>query len=560
VAASSSLVDDAWRARVERWEALHAERLVPGEIPCTTLSGIPVDAIYNGGAREDHDDKIGLAGEYPFTRGINPGMYREQLWVMGQYSGRANAKETNRRIRNLLTQGQRGFSIALDLPTQVGLDSDSPLARGEVGRVGVAIDSLRDMEILLKDIPLDQVRQIRTTANAIGPIAVALFVAAAERFGFSPKQFKVMLQNDVMKEYVARGTQIFPPRAGLRFSVDVIEYCARQLPHWEPIEFCGYHIRDAGSNAIQELAIAVANGIEYIESTCKRGLAIDDFAHSLFMFLCAHIDIFEEVAKFRAARRIWARIMKDKFGATHPESWRLNIFSYTLGSPLTAQEPLNNVVRVAYEALAAILGGAQTLATSSYDEAIQLPSDDAARISLRTQQILAYETGVARTADPLGGSYFVEALTDQLEKRVLDMLGEIERQGGALAALESGWIGRQIDDEAYRQQMEIENGSRVIVGVNRFRQEEGSGPTAFRGGLTADSAVENEQIASLVELRSTRDSARVNRCLSDVRSAAAGGTNTVPPILEAVRAYATVGEICDVLRQVWGEYRSHLQQ
>ena len=545
----------AWQERIARWERVHEDRVRPGEVPCVTLSGIPVAPLYGpGGAVDPEQDQIGLPGEYPFTRGISPGMYREQLWVMGQYSGRADARETNRRIRNLLAQGQRGFSIALDLPTQVGLDSDSPLARGEVGKVGVAIDSLRDMEVLLEGIPLDQIRQVRTTANAIGPIAVALFVAGAERFGYSPKQFKVMLQNDVLKEYVARGTQIFPPREGLRFSVDVIEYCARNLPHWEPIEFCGYHIRDAGSNAIQELAIAIANGIEYIEATQARGLKIDEFAHSLFMFLCAHIDLFEEVAKFRAARRLWARIMRGRFGATAPDSWRLNIFSYTLGSTLTAQEPLNNIVRVAYEALAAVLGGAQTLATSSYDEAIQLPSDEAGRVSLRTQQILAYETGVARTADPLGGSYFVEALTDELERRVLGLLAEIETRGGALAALESGWIGSQIDEEAYRQQLDVEEGARVVVGVNKFQTA--STPTAFAEALRSDPSIEGAQVARLAELRATRDSAIVELRLDRLRNAASDQANTIPYIIEAVRAYATVGEISDVLRQVWGTYRS----
>jgi methylmalonyl-CoA mutase N-terminal domain/subunit len=338
--------------------------------------------------------------------------------------------------------------------------------------------------------------------------------------------------------------------------VDVIEYCARELRNWEPIEFCGYHIRDAGANAVQELAIAIANAIEYIDETRKRGLAIDEFAHSLFMFLCAHIDLFEEVAKFRVARRLWSRIMREKFGASNPESWRLNIFSYTLGSPLTAQEPLNNVVRVAYEALAAVLGGTQTLATSSYDEGIQLPSDEAVRISLRTQQILAYETGVTRTADPLGGSYYVEALTDQLEERVLALLSQIEDRGGALAALESGWIGKLIDEEAYRQQLEIERGTRVVVGVNRFRQSDDAQPVAFRGTLTADGSVEREQIASLVDLRATRDAAAVERGLDRLRNAATDGANTVPFILDAVRSYTTVGEICDVLRQVWGVYKS----
>ncbi len=323
-------------------------------------------------------------------------MYRERLWVMGQYSGFGSAKQTNARIRQLLGEGQLGFSVALDLPTQLGLDSDDPRSVGEVGRVGVPIDSIRDMVDLLDGIPLDNVRQIRTTANAIGPLAVALFLAGAEAHGYRGDQFKVMLQNDVLKEYVARGTYIFPPDKGLRFSVDVIEYCARTLPHWEPIEFCGYHIRDSGSNAVQEVAIAVANGIEYIDSALGRGLGIDQFAESLFMFLSAHLDLFEEAAKFRATRRLWARLMRDRYGASDP-SCRLNLFVYTLGSPQTAQEPLNNIVRIAYQAMAAILGGVQTLATSAYDEALQLPSEEAVRVSLRTQQILAYETGVART-------------------------------------------------------------------------------------------------------------------------------------------------------------------
>ena len=521
-----------------------------------TLSGLPLRSVYTPldlSERDwDHSRQLGLPGQYPFTRGVTPGMYRDQLWVMGQYSGYGSPEDTNRRIRRLLEQGQRGFSIALDLPTQNGFDSDHPLAKGEVGRVGVSINSLQDMEELLGGIPLDQVRQIRTTANAIGPIAVALFIAAAEKHGYSPRQFRVMLQNDILKEYVARGTYIFPPRRALEFSVDVVEYCARHLPHWEPIEFCGYHFRDSGANAVQELAFALANGLEYIQAALRRGLDIDSFAHSIYVFLSAHLDLFEEVAKFRAARRIWARLMRERFHAKREESWKLNIFVYTLGSPLTAQEPLNNVIRVAYEALAAVLGGVQTLATSSFDEAIRLPSEEASRVSLRTQQILAYETGGAGAADPLGGSYLIESLTDTLEREVHRYLDMIERLGGALAALEQGWIRTEIEREAYRQQQAIESGERVVVGVNRFTTQE---KAAFREGLPVDPGLEERQIQRLRALRERRDSARVDRALEELRALAARGENTVPAILEAVRAYATVGEICSTLKEVWGEYK-----
>jgi methylmalonyl-CoA mutase N-terminal domain/subunit len=539
-------------ARIAGWSKENGSRLAPGEVGGETLSRLPVGPLYTHLDTEDlnPDEDLGLPGEFPFTRGVFPGMYRERLWVMGQYSGFGSAKETNKRIRSLLAQGQLGFSIALDLPTQLGLDSDDPRSHGEVGRVGVPIDSIRDMVELLDGIPLDGIRQIRTTANAIGPLAVALFVAGAEAHGYRGDQFKVMLQNDVLKEYVARGTYIFPPEHGLRFSADVIEYCARNLPTWEPIEFCGYHIRDSGSNAIQELAIAIANGLEYIDATLSRGLAIDDFAESLFMFLSAHLDLFEEVAKFRAARRLWARLMRRRYGASD-DACRLNLFVYTLGSPQTAQEPLNNIVRIAYQALGAILGGAQTLATTAYDEAIQLPGEEAVRISLRTQQILAYETGAARTADPLAGSYFVESLTDQVEVAALDLLAEIERVGGALAALRSGWIADQLEEEAYRQQRSIEDGERVVVGVNRFRVDEG---VASVPSSRPDPALERDAVERLERLRATRDAASVEEALARLQAAAAADRNSVEPILDAVRAEATVGEICGALKSVWGTY------
>jgi methylmalonyl-CoA mutase N-terminal domain/subunit len=542
--------DTTFEARVAAWERAYGERLEPGEAGSETLSQLPIAALYShvDADRRDPADELGLPGEFPYTRGVVPGMYRERLWVMGQYSGFGSAKQTNARIRRLLSEGQLGFSVALDLPTQLGLDSDDPRALGEVGRVGVPIDSIRDMVDLLDGIPLDKIRQIRTTANAIGPLAVALFVAGAEAHGYSGGQFKVMLQNDVLKEYVARGTYIFPPQHGLRFSVDVIEYCARNLPNWEPIEFCGYHIRDSGSNAVQEVAIAAANGIEYIDAALSRGLAIDQFAESLFMFLSAHLDLFEEVAKFRATRRLWARLMRDKYGASEP-SCRLNLFVYTLGSPQTAQEPLNNIVRITCQAMAAILGGVQTLATSAYDEALQLPSDEAVRVSLRTQQILAYETGVARTADPLAGSYLVEDLTDRLEAAIGAELSRISELGGALAALNSGWIAAQLEDEAYRQQRAIEAGERVVVGVNRFQAEE---QAELRHVQRTDPALEHEAVGRLADLRATRDGGGVERALDDLRQAAASDRNTVEPILRAVRAEATVGEICSALKSVWG--------
>jgi methylmalonyl-CoA mutase N-terminal domain/subunit len=547
----------AIRARNEAWQRQYATRLAPGEAGGATTSGFEVLPVYtpldvDGGQVLQRDlERLGMPGEAPYARGVRPGMYREQLWVMGMYSGRASPEETNRRIRSLLQSGQKGFSVALDLPTQNGYDSDHPLARGEVGKVGVPIDSLHDMRTLLSGIALNEVRQIRTTANAIGPIAVALFIAAAQTHGYSPKDFKVMFQNDVLKEYVARGTYIFPPRRGLRFSVDVIEYCAEHLPHWEPIEFCGYHIRDSGSSAVQELAIALADGRAYMDAALARGLRIDDFARSIFLFLAAGIDVFEEVAKYRAARRIWSDLLRNHYGATDEASCALKIFVYTLGSALTARDPLNNTVRVAYEAMAAVLGGVQTMATSSFDEALGLPSDDAVRVALRTQQILAYETGVARTADPLGGSYYVECLTDQMEAAVREYMRRIDEQGGALAAIESGWIKAQLDEAAYRLQRRIDSGEHPMVGVNRFVDDQ---PVSLRPVPTVSGEEEARQIESLRRVRATRDAARAQRALDAVRIAAQEGRNTVPPILDAVKAYATVGEICDVLRQVWGRH------
>jgi methylmalonyl-CoA mutase N-terminal domain/subunit len=546
-------VDEELAAEVRRWAARHAAALARAADP-VTLSGIPLKPVFtplDGGpvGPEAYLGDLGLPGEYPFTRGIQPGMYRGGPWVMGMYSGRASPAATNDRIRRLLASGQGGFSIALDLPTQNGLDSDHPLAVGEVGKVGVPIDSLADVVELLDGIPLDQVRQIRTTANAIGPIAVALFIAAAQAGGYQPADFKVLLQNDVLKEYLARGTYIFPPRAGLEFSVDVIEYCARELPTWEPIEFCGYHIRDAGSSAVQELAIALSNGREYIGTALRRGLAIDDFGGSVYLFLAAHIDVLEEVAKFRAARRLWASMMREEYGSTSEATWAAKLFVYTLGSAQTAREPLNNIVRVAYQSLAAALGGVQTLATSSYDEAIQLPSDEAAKMGLRTQQILAYETGLSGTADPLGGSYAVEYLTDEIERRTRAQMRVIAEHGGALQALESGWLRDQIDDHSYQTQLRIERGEQAVVGVNRFVDDQQAGKLDF---YEAGEDFEAEQRERLARVRERRDTGRVDDCLSELIAAARRRQNTIPPILAAVHAQATVGEICSALASVWG--------
>ena len=524
------------------------------EIGIQTRSSLSVKSTYMEQDLEDaafHPARdLAAPGSFPFTRGLVADGYRERLWVMGQYSGYGSPRETNRRIRNLLQQGQAGFSVALDLPTQMGLDSDDPLAAGEVGKVGVPIDSLLDMVELLDGIPLDQVRQIRTTANAVGPVFVALFLAAGEEFGYSSDQFRVMFQNDVLKEYVARGTYIFPPAAGLQFSVDAIEYCANNVPNWEPIEFCGYHIRDSGSNAVQEVAFAIANALAYLDATRARGVNIDELASSLYMFLSAGQDLFEEVAKFRATRRIWARLLHDRYDVKE-EHCGLHIFAYTLGSAQTLREPLNNVVRIAYQALGAVLGGVQTLATTAYDEAFQLPSEDAVRISLRTQQILAYETGVARTTDPLAGAYFIESLTTELEDAIGAKLREVEEHDGAVGALASGWLAREIDEEAFRQHQEVESGDRPVVGLTHFTTDE---VVEVGHRLSPAPGLEEDQCAKLAKLRAERHP-KVVETLAELRRAAAEGRNTVPFILTAVKEYASVGEIVATLKTVWGVHK-----
>jgi len=521
----------------------------------TTTSGIPVKRVYTPRDLEEirfhYDRDLGEPGQYPYTRGIDPEMYRKDLWVMGQYAGFGSAEEANERYKFILKQGGTGFSIALDLPTQIGLDSDNPLARGEVGKIGVAIDSLRDMEIIFDGIPLDRVRHIRTSACSIGPLALALFLAVMEKQGVSPHRCSIILQNDVLKEYPVRGTQIFPPRPALKFAVDAIEYCAKELPTWQPLMVSGYHFRDAGANAIQEIAFTYANAIAYIEETLRRGVPIDQFASTIRLHFCASMELFEEIAKLRAGRRMWAKLIKERYGAKDPRSWIFRHHSGTLGGNLTAQQPLNNIVRVTIEALSAILGGSQSLRTSSMDEAYAIPTEEAERVAIRTQQIIAYESGVTKTVDPLGGSYFMESLTSQMEEEANRYLQKIENMGGAIATIEKGFIQREIDESAYQVQKEIERGERVMVGLNKFQTDEKVSIKTFKSGpKTAE-----RQIARLKKVRAERNGASVQAALGEVRNAAEREENLVLPILKAVKAHATVGEIFDILREIFGDYR-----
>lgn len=524
---------------------------VPGKF--RTISGIELKAAYTPEdlAGFEYDAKLGLPGKYPFTRGISPEMYRENLWVMGQYSGFASAEEANKRYRYLIEQGQTGFSVALDLPTQMGYDSDHPMAEGEVGKVGVAIDSLRDVEELFKGIQLEKVRQIRTTANANALILLAMFVAFARKNNIDPNNIRFFLQNDILKEYICRGTFIFPPGPSVKLSVDVIEYCAKYLTNWTPIAVCGYHIRDAGATAAQELAFTFANLICYTDAAVARGTDIDRFAPNLFFFLASHIDLLEEVAKFRASRRIWSKIMRDRYGAKDPRSQSLRIFIMTMGGALTAEQPLNNVVRVTLEALAAVLGGVQTIATSSYDEALSIPTEQSVTVALRTQQIIAYESGVTQSVDPLGGSYLVEHLTDKLEQDVYAYLDKIEGMGGSVACIEKGYFQKELADSAYAFQKNIDKGDRVVVGVNKFWDDKTVDIPLF----TVNDEVAGKQVGRLTELRKSRDNAAVDKALENLAAAARRGDNLAETMIEAVGKYATIGEISGVLRDVYGVYK-----
>ena len=497
-----------------------------------------------------YEETLGFPGEYPYTRGIQPTMYRGRLWTMRQYAGYATAQESNRRYRYLLEQGQTGLSVAFDLPTQIGYDSDHPLAEGEVGKVGVAIDSLADMEALFEGIPLEKV-STSMTINAPAAVLLAMYVAVAMKQGASLARLRGTIQNDILKEYVARGTYIFPPGPSMRLITDVFRYGQEQLPNWNVISISGYHIREAGATAVQEVAFTLANAIAYVQAATEAGLDVDSFAGQLSFFFNAHNNLLEEVAKFRAARRMWARIMRHRFGARDPRSWMLRFHTQTAGSTLTAQQPDNNIVRVAIQALAAVLGGTQSLHTNSRDEALSLPTEEAVRIALRTQQIIAYESGVADTIDPLAGSYCIEALTDEIEKRATAYLEKTDQLGGALRAIEVGFVGQEIANSAYRYQREVEQQQRIVVGVNDFATAESAPPRLLR----VDPQVREQQLERLRSLRQTRDATAVQATLTALERAARGSDNLVPPILAAVQAYATLGEICDVLRRVFGEYR-----
>ncbi len=540
-------------AALERWarEVYGKAARKPGALRqerFATTSGIELDPLY--GPREtDYEEKLGFPGEYPYTRGVQPTMYRGRLWTMRQYAGFGTAEETNRRFRYLLASGQTGLSTAFDLPTQMGHDSDSPRARGEVGRVGVAIDTVDDMERLFQGIDLGKV-STSMTINATAATLLALYQAVAEAHGTSARDLSGTVQNDVLKEYIARGTYIYPPGPSMRLITDLFAYTAEAMPKWNPISISGYHIREAGSTAAQEIAFTLADGIAYVDAAVKRGLAVDSFAPRLSFFLNVHNNFLEEVAKFRAARRLWARTMRERFGAKDPRSWTLRFHAQTAGSTLTAQQPDNNVVRVALQAFAAVLGGCQSLHTNSRDEALALPSEESARIALRTQQIVAHESGAADLVDPLGGAYALEALTDDLEEKAIAYLTRIDSMGGMVQAIASGYPQREIEEAAYRYQKEIENKERVIVGVNEFVSE-GDPPLET---MQVDPRLEALQVERLRAFRAARSQEAAQRALSDLKRAAEGTQNVLPQIVSAVKARATLGEIANGLRDVFGEH------
>jgi methylmalonyl-CoA mutase N-terminal domain/subunit len=516
-------------------------------------SGIPIERVYTPLDLQgwDYVEKLGMPGQYPFTRAVQPTAYRGRYWTMRQYAGFATAEETNKRYHFLLKSGQTGLSVAFDLPTQIGYDSDHELARGEVGKVGVAIDSLWDMERLFEGIPLDQV-STSMTINAPCAVILAMYLAVAEKQGVPFDKLRGTVQNDILKEYPARGTYIFGPRPSMRLITNIFEYCTKHVPQWNTISISGYHIREAGSTAVQEVAFTLANGIAYVQAAIDAGMQVDEFGPRLSFFFNSHLDFFEEIAKFRAARRLWAKIMKERFGAKDPRSMMLRFHTQTAGCSLTAQQPLNNIMRTAFEALAAVLGGTQSLHTNSFDEALALPSELAVQVALRTQQIIAYETAVCDTIDPLAGSYYIESLTDQIEAKAQEYIDKIDQMGGAVAAIEKGYIQKEIQESAYRYQREIEKGERIVVGLNKFQVKEEEKPADL---LKVDPAVADRQIARLKELKARRDNAAVQRALAELQAAAEGDANLMPPILAAVKALATLGEICDTLRAVFGEYQ-----
>jgi len=537
------------KTTVPDWVSRHPER----KNEFSTVSGIPVKRLYTPEDVKDLDyaDHLGFPGEYPFTRGLHATMYRGRLWTMRQFSGFGTAEQTNKRFKYLLKEGETGLSIAFDYPTITGYDSDNPISRGEVGQCGVAVSSLQDMETLFDGIPLDKVTT-SMTINGPAAMLLAMYVAIGDKQGVPRQKLGGTTQNDMLKEFFAQKLAIFPPKPSVRLVTDIIEYCAKHLPQWNPVSISGYHIREAGSNAVQELAFTLADGIAYVESTLERGLKVDDFAHRLSFFFASHNDFFEEIAKFRAARRLWARIMKERFRAKSPRSMWMRMHVQTSGCTLTAQQPVNNAVRVAFQALAAVLGGTQSLHTNSLDEALATPCEDAVRIALRTQQIIAHESGVVDTVDPLAGSYYAEALTREMEERAMKYIDKIDSMGGVIPAIEKGFFQREIADAAYKYQKEIERRERTIVGVNDLTVEEDWVPVEL---LRVHPKVEEEQVARLQKLRGARDNRRVKLLLDKLHDEADGDKNLMPTIIEAVKSYATLGEITDVLRKVFGEYR-----
>jgi methylmalonyl-CoA mutase N-terminal domain/subunit len=535
---------DAWRG--ELYDAA-AER--QGEL-FSTISGLENEPLYAPDTVEvDYDADLGYPGVYPFTRGVYPSMYRGRLWTMRQFAGFGTAEETNERFRYLLDHGQTGLSTAFDMPTLMGYDSDHPRSLGEVGREGVAIDSLADMETLFEGIPLADV-STSMTINAPAAMLLAFYACVGEQQGVSPAELRGTIQTDILKEYIAQKEWIFPPEPSMRLVTDMVEFCAREMPKWHPISISGYHIREAGSNAIQELAFTLADGFAYVDAAIERGLDVDDFAPRLSFFFNAHIDFFEEIAKYRAARRIWARELREKYGAKNPRSWLMRFHTQTAGVSLTAQQPEVNIVRTALEAMAAVLGGTQSLHTNSFDEALALPTEDAVRIALRTQQVIAHETGAVNTIDPLGGSYYLEDLTNRLEAEAYDYFERIEKLGGVVPAIEQNFFQREIADASFRYQHEVEQKQRIVVGVNRYQLEDEPGVEILR----IDPALEDKQMERVRALRARRDSGAVESTLSRLKQAADDGENLMPPLIDASKAYVTLGEMCDALRDVWGTW------
>ena len=536
---------DKYQAKVEKAIAKFPER---GHLPAQRIY-TPLDI-----KDTDYTEEIGFPGVYPFTRGVQPTMYRGRFWTMRMYAGFSTAEESNKRYRYLIESGATGLSCAFDLPTQIGYDSDDEISEGEVGKVGVAIDSLADMEILFDKIDLGKV-STSMTINAPASVLLAMYIAVAEKQGVSADLLKGTIQNDILKEYAARGTYIFPPRPSMRLITNIFEYCSQNVPKWNTISISGYHIREAGSTASQEIAFTIADGIAYCEAAIKAGLNVDDFAGRLSFFWNAHNNVLEEVAKFRASRRVWAKVMKERFKATNPKSWMLRVHTQTAGSMLTAQQPNNNIVRVALQTAAAVMGGTQSLHTNSRDEALALPTEESVMVALRTQQIVACESGLADVIDPLAGSYYVEALTNKIEAEAWEYIKKIDEVGGAVAAIEKGYIQKEIQDSAYKWQMDVESGAKTIVGVNKFQVEE----KPVEGLLRVDASVGEKQKAKLAELRAKRDNAAVQKTLADLEKACQSEEeNLMPYILAAVKTYATLGEICGVMRKIFGEYEAHV--